>query len=160
MGKNNGKVNIFNRTVKNILSHYIPHKTVTRDDRNPPWINKNVSQLILEKNQVYKSFLQSNKFLQLLNQFQFLQMKLNSLSEESNERHYIRSSKVVRSSDQPKLLLINIFWIIKQLLAFHLYYTKIKISLISKRKAKCLIFFAYQYSILWKKIDLPATLSL
>ena len=108
MGKNNGKVNIFNRTVKNILSHYIPHKTVTRDDRNPPWINKNVSQLILEKNQVYKSFLQSNKFLQLLNQFQFLQMKLNSLSEESNERHYIRSSKVVMSSDQPKLLLINI----------------------------------------------------
>ena len=109
MGKNNGKVNIFNRTVKNILSHYIPHETITGDDSNPTWINKNVSQLILEENQVYKSFLQSNKFLQLLNQCQFLQMKLNSLSEESNERHYIRSSKVVRSSDQSKLLLINIF---------------------------------------------------
>ena len=144
MGKNNGKVNIFNRTVKNILSHYIPHKSVTRDDRNPPWINKNVSQLILEKNQVYKSFLRSNKFLQLLNQFQFLQMKLNSLSEESNERHYIRSSKVVRSSDQPKLLLINIKNLLnnKKTPCIPPLLHQDKNVIISKRKAKCLIFFA------------------
>ena len=26
--------------VKNIVSNYIPHETVTFDDRDPPWINK------------------------------------------------------------------------------------------------------------------------
>ena len=48
----NDKVNIFNATMKNVLSNYIPHKIITCDDRNPPWINKNIKQLILEK--IYK----------------------------------------------------------------------------------------------------------
>ena len=47
----NEKVNMFNTIIKNILSNYIPHETITCDDRDPPWINKNIKQLILEKNQ-------------------------------------------------------------------------------------------------------------
>ena len=39
---------LFNKTIKNILSSYIPHETVTFDDWDPRWINKNVKQLILE----------------------------------------------------------------------------------------------------------------
>ena len=35
---------LFNKTIKNIISNYIPHKTVTFDDRDPPWINKDVKQ--------------------------------------------------------------------------------------------------------------------
>ena len=80
-------------TIKNILSNYIPHETITCDDRGPPWINKNIKQLILEKNQAYKSYLRSNKSLQFLNQFQFLQTKLNYLIEESKEKYYVRLSK-------------------------------------------------------------------
>ena len=87
----NEKVNIFN--TKNILSNYIPHETITCDDRDPPWINENNKQLILEKNQVYKPYLWSNKSLYFLNQFQFLQTKLNPLIEESKEKHYVRLSK-------------------------------------------------------------------
>ena len=45
----NEKVNIFNTTITNILSNYIPHEKITCDDRDPPWINKNIKQLILEK---------------------------------------------------------------------------------------------------------------
>ena len=92
----NEKVNIFNITLKNLLFNYIPyipHETITCDDRDPPWINENIKQLILEKNQAYKSYLRSNKSLQFLNQFQFLQTKLNSLIEESKEKHYVRLSK-------------------------------------------------------------------
>ena len=47
---------LFNKTIKNIISNYIPHETVTFDDRDPPWINKNVKQLILEKNEMYKKY--------------------------------------------------------------------------------------------------------
>ena len=78
---------------KNMLSNYIPHETITCDDRDPTWINKNIKQLILEKNQAYKSYLRRDKSLQFLNQFQFLQTKSNSLIEESKEKYYGRLSK-------------------------------------------------------------------
>ena len=47
--------------VKNNISNYIPHATVTFDDRDPPWINKNAKQLILEKNGMYKRYVKENK---------------------------------------------------------------------------------------------------
>ena len=58
--------------IENMLSNYID-ETITCDDRDPTWINKNIKQLILEKSQAYnKSFLKSNTFLQFLNLFHFL----------------------------------------------------------------------------------------
>ena len=36
------KVNMFNKTITNIMSNYIPHKTNICDDRDPPWINKDI----------------------------------------------------------------------------------------------------------------------
>ena len=39
----------FNKTIKNILSNFIPHETITFDDRDPPWINSQVKHLINEK---------------------------------------------------------------------------------------------------------------
>ena len=35
----NDKGYLFNKTTKNILSNFIPHETITFDDRDPPWIN-------------------------------------------------------------------------------------------------------------------------
>ena len=35
---------LFNKTVKNIVFNYIPHETVTFDERDPPWINKKAEQ--------------------------------------------------------------------------------------------------------------------
>ena len=32
------------------MSNYIPPETITCDDRDPPWINKDMKQLILETN--------------------------------------------------------------------------------------------------------------
>ena len=43
----NNKAHMLNKTIKNIMSNYIPHEAVTeihldRDDRDPPWINKDI----------------------------------------------------------------------------------------------------------------------
>ena len=43
----------FNKTIKNIFSNFFPHETVTCDDRDLPWINNNIKQLIQEKNNAY-----------------------------------------------------------------------------------------------------------
>ena len=40
---------------------YIPHETVTFDDRDPLWINKNAKQLIIEKNEMYKRYDEENE---------------------------------------------------------------------------------------------------
>ena len=38
----NKKVNLFNKTVKNVILNYIPYEAISGDDRDPPWINKNI----------------------------------------------------------------------------------------------------------------------
>ena len=45
----NEQVNIVNRTILNILSNFIPHKTIVCDDKDPPWINNLIKTLIQEK---------------------------------------------------------------------------------------------------------------
>ena len=39
------KVNLFHKTIKNLLN-YIPQETTTRDDKNPPWVIKDIKELI------------------------------------------------------------------------------------------------------------------
>ena len=84
---------MFNKSIKNIMSNYIPHETITRNDRDPSRINKDIKQLILDKNYAYIPYIRSNKSLQFLNQFQFLQINLSSLNEESNNQYYTRLSQ-------------------------------------------------------------------
>ena len=45
----NEQVNIVNRTILNILSNFIPHKTIVCDDKDPPWINNLIKTLNQEK---------------------------------------------------------------------------------------------------------------
>ena len=55
----NKKVNLFNKTIKNIILNYIPHETITCVDRDPPCINKDIKELIHEKNQACNSYRQN-----------------------------------------------------------------------------------------------------
>ena len=63
------------------MSNIILHETIIWDDIDPPWINKDIKQLILNKNHAYKSYIRNDKFFAVFNQFQFIQTKLNSLIE-------------------------------------------------------------------------------
>ena len=49
-------VHLFNRPIKDILRNFVPHETITCDDRDPTWINSSVRRLIQDKNEVYKHF--------------------------------------------------------------------------------------------------------
>lgn len=39
------------RTISDVLSKYILHKTVSFDDQDLPWINNKIKKLIQEKNE-------------------------------------------------------------------------------------------------------------
>ena len=68
----NDKVHRFNKTIKNIMSNYIPHEATISDDKDLPWINKNIKQLILDRNHGHKSYIRNDKSFQFFNPFQFL----------------------------------------------------------------------------------------
>ena len=41
----NQKVDTFDKTILNILTNFIPHETITCDDRDPPWFNENIKSI-------------------------------------------------------------------------------------------------------------------
>ena len=84
---------LFNRTIKNILSNYIPHEIIICDDRDPPWINNRVKELISEKNDTFQCYLRSNKDLKLFNKTEYLRNELKLLIEANKEKYYSRISK-------------------------------------------------------------------
>ena len=45
----NEKVDIFHRTILNILSNFIPHELIVCDDKDPSWFNNRIKTLIQEK---------------------------------------------------------------------------------------------------------------
>ena len=67
----NEKVYLFNKTIKNIVCHHIPHETIIFNDRDPPWINKNIEKLINDKNRVYTSYRQTESNSSTFQNFQF-----------------------------------------------------------------------------------------
>ena len=78
-------VSLFNKTIKNILSNYIPHETISCDDKYPPWFNKNIKQLIQEKNDTYKSYILSDKNPQIFKMVKSLQNQLKYSTEGSKK---------------------------------------------------------------------------
>ena len=89
----NEMVFVFNKTIKNIFSNFISHDTVACVDRDPPWINNNIKQLIQEKNDTYRIYILSDKNRQIFQKVKYLQTQLKNLIEHSQEKYYLRISK-------------------------------------------------------------------
>ena len=99
----NQKVHLFNQTINNILCDFIPHKTVTCDDLDPPWINSKIKVLIQEKNIAKKCYFQNNKDIQFFRRFQCIQNLLTATNEKSKEQFYSRiSTKLMDPTTNPK----------------------------------------------------------
>ena len=57
----NEGVSFFNKTILNIVSNFVPHETVICDERDPPWLNTRMKNLINDKEILYKKYLCSSK---------------------------------------------------------------------------------------------------
>ena len=86
------KVHFFTKTLLNIIQNFIPHETIICDDRDPPWINKEIKKFMVEKNLAFKSYCYSNKSMFLFEKFKVLQYQLNISIEESKEKYYTKLS--------------------------------------------------------------------
>ena len=102
-------VYFFNKTIKNVLSNYIPHGTITCDDRDPAWINKTIKQLIQKINNACRSYILSKKSSQMSEKVKYLQNQLKLLTESNRERYHLRISKrLTNPVASVKKLMVNI----------------------------------------------------
>ena len=154
---------MFNKTIKNIMSNYIPHETITCDDRDRPRINKDFKQLIFDKNHAYKSYILNDKSLQFFNQYKFLQTKLSSLIEKSNNQYNTHLSYNLldpKTSQKLYWSILKIFLNNKEIPCIPLLPYQDKFVSDFKEKANIFNnFFADQCSNVSKNSELPVTLT-
>ena len=74
------QTSIFNNTLKNIFSNYIPNKYITIDDRDPPWMNKKIKNKI----KLNKSLHKSNNFIEI----QKLSTEISDMILKRKEKYY------------------------------------------------------------------------
>ena len=94
----NEMISLFNKTIESILSNYIPHETITCDDKDPPWFNKNIKQLIHEKNNTYKSYILSDKNPQIFEKLKSLQNQLKCSIEGNKKNYYFACNQKIDGS--------------------------------------------------------------
>ena len=93
----NDMVDICTKTIQNILSNFIPHQTITTDDKDPPWFSTKIKSLLQDKNKIYKNFRKDCNNTQLLRKLEYLQSRLNNLIDFSKHNYYLRMANKLNS---------------------------------------------------------------
>ena len=98
----NDQVVLFNETIVNIMSNFIPNETITFDDRDPPWFNKNIKNMINYKNAIFnKSICHNDSHLQL--RLRYFQDLLNIKIEQAKGKYFENiSHKLTNKNLNPK----------------------------------------------------------
>ena len=154
---------IFNQTIINILCNFIPHETVLFDDRDPPWMNKEIKKLIHEKKSIFNCFRQNNNDKQLLDRLKDLQAQLNFLIEKSKGKYYSRlTSKLsgISKSSKTYWSILKSFLIGKKVPCIPPVFENNEYSTDYQKKAELFnSFFGSQCCIINNNSQLPPALS-
>lgn len=71
----NEQVSPFNETIINIVPNFVPSDIITYDDWDPPWMNRYIKNLIIAKNNFYRSFVLTTNIT--YHHFTFRNLKTN-----------------------------------------------------------------------------------
>ena len=53
---------LFNETIVNIVSNYIPNKYINYNDKDPPWLNDHIKRKMLtQKNEIFKKYFKDER---------------------------------------------------------------------------------------------------
>ena len=73
------QVTIFNQTLMNIFSNYIPNKLITVGDKDPPWMNESIKKKIMVKKYACKFFNANNKNYDAYLKLQTISIELSEI---------------------------------------------------------------------------------
>ena len=83
----NDQVSVFNSTILNIVTNFILNENITCDDRDPPWMNSFIKNLIRVKDNFYKKFVRKSDNMYHLCPFKNLQNHLNQSSQIAKQNY-------------------------------------------------------------------------
>ena len=86
------QVHFFNKAILNSFHNHIPHKTIICNDKDPPWFNNQIRQLLNKKKEIFEQYLTIGKSQ---TDYEWLQVISNSLVEtirSSKEKFYYQLS--------------------------------------------------------------------
>ena len=93
------QVNIFNKTIINIFSNFIPNKLVTFDDKDPPWMTEKLKEKIKWKHKVYRDYLKNGKTEADYMYVHHAISEVSQLISESKDKYY---NKLAMKLNNPK----------------------------------------------------------
>ena len=89
----NEQVFIFNSTITDIMSNFFPNEIIICDDRDPPWINGRIKNLILYKANFYKTFVRGKNSMFHFLTFHTLQNHLNQFIQKAKQNNLTKADK-------------------------------------------------------------------
>ena len=97
------QVNIFNKTITNIFSNFIPNKLVNFDDKDPPWMTEKLKEKIKWKHKVYRDYLKNRKTEADCMYLHHAITEVSHLISESKDKYYNKlAMKLNNSKTSPK----------------------------------------------------------
>ena len=99
----NQQVVIFNRSVMNVFSNFVPNKFVTFNDREPPWMTSNIKDKINYRNNIFREYMKKNKqqvdYMKLQNTIKELS---ELISARKNDYNLHLANKLIGSTTSSK----------------------------------------------------------
>ena len=89
------QLKLFNETIVNIVSNYIPNKFITCNDKDPPWLNDHIKRLINLKNEIFKKYLKDGRPDSVYENLQTITRDLTEAT--SNSKNVIMSGLLINS---------------------------------------------------------------
>ena len=156
------KVFIFNKTVLNVLSNFIPHEVVVCDDKDPPWFNGKIKLLINEKLRTYNVYHKNIENNQLCKNLSSLQQRLHDLIDDSKQKYFLRLTQklnTIQKSTKAYWALLKIFLNNRKIPVIPPLFHSKKFVTDFKEKAELFnSFFAKQCSLIKNDSKLPPRL--
>ena len=87
------QVLLFNETLLNIMSNFIPNKLIIFDDKEPRWIDRKIKNLIKHKNQIYKDTNCRKRNHNFQFHFCYIQDLINTKIDQGKRKYYENMSR-------------------------------------------------------------------
>ena len=153
------KVLIFNKTVLNVLSNFIPHEIIVCGDKDLPWFNRKIKLLINEKLRTYNAYRKNIGNSQLRKNLSSLQQRLRDLIDDSKQKYFSRLThklSTIQKSSKAYWALLKIFLNNRKIPVIPPLFHNNKFVTDFKEKAELFnSFFAKQCSLIKNESKLP-----
>ena len=153
---------IFNKSLLNILSNFIPHEVIVCDDKDPPWFNGKVKSLINEKLKTYNAHCKNIDNSQLDKNLSSLQQRLRDLIDDSKQKYFLRLTQklnTIQKSTKAYWALLKFFLNNRKIPVIPPLFHNNKFVTDFKEKAELFnSFFAKQCSLIKNESKLPPRL--